>query len=117
MTKKYLGYPISDELLQRIEAIVEEFEQTDNRRPHALRFFQIVSDLSDEGFGFFFIESLRRADIGRLKLMAVENSLKVGKKAILSVAKRMLKNMNDDQLLVMAHILKESITVRDEQQA
>ncbi len=115
MTTKYLGYPLSDDLLQRIEAIVKEFEETENRRPHALRFFQIVSDLSDEGFGFFFIESLRRANIGRIKMMAVENSLKIGKKAILSVAKSMLKNMNDEQLLVMAHILKESITIRPEE--
>lgn len=112
---KYLGYPVSEDLLQRIEDIVQEFEQTEERRPHALRFFQIVSDLSDEGFGFFFIESLRRAKIGRIKMMAVENSLKIGKKAILGVAKSMLKNMTNEQLLVMSRLLGESITIREEE--
>ncbi|MGH1337420.1 MAG: hypothetical protein ACRBFS_14955 [Aureispira sp.] len=113
MTQKYLGFPVSDDLLQRVEAIVVDFEQTENRRPDAMRFFQIVSDLSDEGFGFFFIESLRRAGMGRLTLSAVDKSLKIGKKAILSVAKRMIKKMDDEQLLTMVHILKESITVRE----
>lgn len=115
MKQKYLGYPISEGLLQRIEAIVAEFEQNEDRRPHAMRFFQIVSDLSDEGLGFFFIESLRRAGMKKFTLSAVEKSLKIGKKAIMGIAKGMIKKMDDEQLLTMAHILKESITVQEDE--
>lgn len=117
MKQKYLGYPLSADLLQRMEEIVAEFEQNEDRRAHAMRFFQIVSDLSDEGLDFFFIESLRRAGMKKFTLMAVEKSLKIGKKAIMSVAKGMIKKMDDEQLLTMAQILKESITVREEKEA
>jgi hypothetical protein len=115
MKQKYLGYPISEGLLKRIEEIVVDFEQNEERRPHAMRFFQIVSDLSDEGLGFFFIESLRRAGMKKFTLGAVEKSLKIGKKAIMGIAKGMIKKMDDEQLLTMAHILKESITVKEDE--
>lgn len=115
MTQKYLGFPISADLLERIESIVVDFEATENRRPEAMRFFEIVRDLSKEGLGFFFIESLRRAGMGKITLMAVEKSLQIGEKAILGVAKRMIKKMTDEQLLVMVRILKESLTVKEEE--
>lgn len=113
MTQKYLGFPLSADLLERIEAIVVDFEQTENRRPQAMRFFEIVKDLSHEGLGFFFIESLRKAGMGKLTLVAVEKSLQIGEKAILGVAKRMIKKMTDEQLLVMVRILKDSLTVKE----
>lgn len=109
MAQKYLGFPIPNELYNRVEEIVEEIKSSSNKKQHALKAFQVISDLSDVGLNYFFIESLKRAKIGRIKMMAVENAIKIGKKAILSVGKRIIKAMNDDQIHVIAEVLEESI--------
>lgn len=108
----YLGFPISDDLLTRVQDLIQDLRATDNRRPHALRLFQVISDLSDEGFQHFFIDSLHYVGIGKVKIMAVDNAIKVGKKPVLSIVKRMVKGFSDEQLLLTADLLEGGLTVR-----
>ena len=42
-------------------------------------------------------------------MIAVENAINVGKKAILSVGKGIIRAMNDEQLHVIAEVLEESV--------
>jgi len=74
----------------------------------------VISDLSDEGLDYFFIQSLKQARLGKIKMIAVENAIKVGKKAILTVGKKILKTMDDEQLLIIANVLENSLTIRPE---
>ncbi len=103
------GFPVADELQHRIEDIVKEIRATNNKRQFALKAFQIVSDLSDVGLDYFFIQSLKRAKFGPIKIMAVENALKIGKKAVLTITKKIMKNMNDEQLAVVADLFEECL--------
>lgn len=114
MSQKYLGFPLSEGLEGRVQEILDDLNNNDNRRQFALKLFQVVSDLSDEGLDYFFIQSLKRAGLGKIKMIAVENAIKVGKKAILSVGKRILKAMTDEQLLIIGNVLEECLTVRPE---
>lgn len=111
MVQKYLGFPLSDALENRVNEVIIELKSTPKRRQHALKLFQVISDLSDEGLDYFFIQSLKRAGLGRIKMIAVENAIKVGKKAILTVGKGIIKAMSDEQLLIIVNVLEESITV------
>ena len=108
----YLGFPLSDELLEKVQTLIVDLRSSENRRPLAMRLFGVISDLSDEGLHHFFIASLAKVGLGKIKLMAVENGLKIGKKAILSVTKRMIKGFNDEQLLMAADLLEEGLTIR-----
>lgn len=114
MSQKYLGFPLSEGLENRVQEILVDLKNNTNRRQFALKLFQVVSDLSDEGLDYFFIQSLKRAGLGRIKMIAVENAIKVGKKAILTVGKGILKAMNDEQLLIIGSVLEDSLTVRSE---
>ena len=114
MSQKYLGFPLSEGLENRVQEILADLKNNTNRRQFALKLFQVVSDLSDEGLDYFFIQSLKRAGLGRIKMIAVENAIKVGKKAILTVGKGILKAMNDEQLLIIGSVLEDSLTVRSE---
>ena len=109
MANKYLAFPISPELYSRVENVVAEVKNNSNKRQFALKVFQVISDLSDTGLDYYFIQSLKRAKIGRIKMIAVENAINVGKKAILSVGKGIIKAMNDEQLHVIAEVLEESV--------
>lgn len=113
-TTTYLGYPLSDELLDRVQSLINDLRANEQRRPHAMRLFSIINDLSDEGFNHFFIESLRHLGVGKIKIMAVENAIKVGKKPVMSVVKRMVKGFNDKQLLLAADLLEGGLTVKAE---
>ncbi len=109
MAHKYLGFPLPDELEARILEVVNEVKSATNKRQYALKMFQVISDLSDVGLDYFFIQSLKRAGLGKIKMLAVENAIKIGKKGILTVGKKIIKGMNDDQLLVIANVLEESM--------
>lgn len=117
MAHKYLGFPLSNELEARVLEVINEVKSTTKRRQYALKMFQVISDLSDVGLDYFFIQSLKRAGLGRIKMIAVENAIKIGKKAILTVGKKIIKGMNDDQLLVIANVLEESIILDEKIEA
>jgi len=112
MSQKYLGFPISEDLENRVQEILSDLKNNTSRRQYALKLFQVVSDLSDEGLDYFFIQSLKRAGLGRIKMIAVENAIKIGKKAILTVGKGILKAMTDEQLLIIGNVLEDSLTIR-----
>lgn len=109
MPQQYLGFPISTDLHQRILILQEQVEAAENKRKHALQLFQIVSDLSDAGLNHYFIESLKKAEIGKIKLMAVENAIHVGKKAILTVGKQILKAMTSEQIGIITGVMVDSL--------
>ena len=111
MTKKYLGFPLSLELEQRVEEVINDIQTSSNKRQYALKLFQAINDLSGAGLNFFFIESLRSAGLGKIKMIAIENAIRLNKKAILTIGKGIIKSMNDNQLLIIANIIADSITV------
>jgi hypothetical protein len=114
MSQKYLGFPLSEDLEARVQEILNDLKNNSNRRQFALKLFQVVSNLSDEGLDYFFVQSLKRAGLGKIKMIAVENAIKVGKKAILTVGKGILKTMTDEQLLIIGNVLEDSLTIRSE---
>lgn len=113
----YLGYPLSDELLNRVQSLIQALRATEKRRPYAMQLFEIINDLSDEGFDHFFIKSLTEVGVSKVKLMAVKNAIKVGKKPVMSVVKRMVKNFDDQQMLIAADLLERGLTVCPEELA
>ena len=80
MAQKYLGFPLSERLEARVMEVVNDVKTSTNRRQYALKLFQAISDLSDEGLDYYFIQSLKRAGLGRIKMIAVENAISIGKK-------------------------------------
>ncbi|MCP4441456.1 MAG: hypothetical protein GY810_21320 [Aureispira sp.] len=112
MAQKFLGFPLSDELAARVDEVVQDIKGSEDKRQYALKAFQVVSDLSDVGLNYFFIETLKKAGLGKIKMMAVEGAIKTGKRAILTVGKRIIKGMSNEQLLVIAETFEESMTVR-----
>ncbi|MDC0231495.1 hypothetical protein OAK19_05970 [Aureispira] len=111
MTKKYLGFPLSSELEQRVEEVINDIQEASNKRQYALKLFQAINDLSDVGLDYYFIQSLRTAGLGKIKMIAIENAIKMNKKAILTIGKGIIKGMNDNQLLIIANIIESSITI------
>jgi len=115
MAQKYLAFPIPTDLEERVQTTIQLIKEADNKRQHALKLFQIINDLSEIGLNYFFVETLKRANLGRIKLIAVRNAIKVGKKAIMTVGKGIIKSMNNQQLETIATVLEESILQKKEE--
>ena len=111
MANKYLVFPLSEALELRVVEVIQHVRSSTNKRQHALSLFQVISDLSDVGLDYYFIQSLKRAGLGKLKMIAIENAIRINKKAILTIGKGIIKAMNNEQLLIIANILEESFTV------
>ena len=109
MTTKHLSFPIPETLENRLTEVLSTIKESDSRRQYALQLFQVINDLSDVGLNHFFVESLRNAGIGKIKLIAVENAMLVGKKAIMTIGKSIIKAMDDSQLLSIAEFLESSV--------
>lgn len=103
------SFPLTEALELRIKTLIEEVRATEQKRQYALKAFQIVSDLSDIGLDYFFVQTLKRAGFGRIKIMAIENALSIGKRAILTITKKMMKNMSDEQIAVIIDLFEECI--------
>ena len=114
-TQKYLGFPIDPELLVRIEELIEIVKEAENKRKYALKIYGVITELSDSGLDYFFVQPLQRAKIGRLKLKAIKMALSTGTKSIFAVGKSIIKTMSNDQLMLIIDLFEESMTVRSEE--
>ncbi len=109
MAQNYFGFPVNDDLQTRMSSVIQKIQNSELKRPYALELFQVINDLSEAGLNYFFIDSLKKAGIGKIKMIAVENSLNMCKKAIMTVGKGIIKAMSDDQLHTIANFMEESL--------
>ena len=108
----FLGFPIPDALYDQMLMVIESIQNANRKKQYAMDLFEIIEELSNEGLNFYFVESLKKAGLGKIKISLIENAINLNKKAILSIGKGIIKSMNDQQLLAIANILKEAITVK-----
>ena len=108
---KYLGFPIPAELQVKIDTLLHNMNNTDDKSKYALDVFSVVKELSDVGLAYFFTAPLKAAKIGMLKMKSIEMAISAGKSGIFAVAKGILKSMSDEQLNVVLELFEKSLTV------
>ncbi len=107
---KYLGFPIPNELEQRISELLKNMKNASDKTKYVNELYAVVQELSNIGLEYYFILPLKEAKIGMLKMKSVEMALSVGKQGIFSVSKGILKAMNNEQLEVIVKLFENSIT-------
>jgi len=112
MAQMYIGFPLDSELEGRVLEVVNDIQTSENKRQYALKLFQVVNDLTNVGLDYFFIKSLKKARIGKIKMIAVEKATNIGRKAVMTIGKSLVKSLSNEQLLIIANILDESIVAR-----
>jgi hypothetical protein len=111
---KYLGFPIPAELEAKILTLLDNMKKAEDKTKYANELYSIVQELSHVGLDYFFVMPLKTAKIGMLKMKSVEMALSMGKQGIFSVAKGILKSMNNEQLEVIINLFENSLTVKAE---
>jgi hypothetical protein len=108
---KYLGFPLPKELEEKINTLLDNMRNAEDKTRYANDLYSVVQDLSNVGLDYFFIKPLKEVKIGMLKMKSIEMALSVGKSGILSVTKGILKALSSEQLEVVVRLFEESLTV------
>ena len=114
---KYLGFLIPQELDQEIQDLMLKMKNTDNKKQYAMDVYNTVVKLSNSGLDYFFIEPLKEAKIGMLKMKSVKVALNTGKRGMFAVAKTIIKGMSNEQLDLVIQLFERSLTVRPDEEA
>ena len=102
------GFEISPEAAQKIQKLLAKAADLTDKTPLAMEIYAIVEELSTVGLSYFFIQPLKLAGIGGLKIKTVEIAMNLGKNAVLSIGKGILKAMSSAQIEVVLNMLKNS---------
>lgn len=112
MQNHLFGFEISEQANNRAIALLEKVKNAADKKPFAMEIYAIVEEFSTVGLTYFFVAPLRAANIGGLKIKAVEIAMNMGKNAVLSIGKGILKSMSSEQLTVVIQLLENSLTTR-----
>jgi len=106
------GFEISPEAQQKIQDLLAKAANLVDKKPLAMEIYAIVEQLSGVGLDYFFIKPLKLAGIGGLKIKTVEVAMNMGKNAVLSIGKGILKAMSSEQLDVVLNLMRNSLVSR-----
>lgn len=114
MPTKYFGFPLTEAVEKKITVILPKARAAKDRRVYALDLFEIITEVSNQGLDYFFIQSLRRAGITGFKIKMVETAMNMGQSAVLSIGKGILKAMSHEQLEVVLDLFEDSMTTKND---
>jgi hypothetical protein len=108
---KYLGFPLTPELENKTNTLMHNMRNTEDKTKYVNDLYSVIQDLSNVGLDYYFIQPLKTAKIGMLKMKSVEIALSAGKSGIFTVAKGILKSMDNKQLEIVMQLFEKSLTV------
>ena len=113
-TQKYMAFPLPSELQERLETIIQKIRNDEDKRQYANDLVNIISDLSDTAMDFFFIDIMKKLGVGSFTIAATQRGLNLGKKAVLSVGRKMIRKMKDEQLIMIIDFMEQSLITKPE---
>jgi hypothetical protein len=106
------GFEISELVYTKLDNLLQNSKKVADKKSLAMDIYAVVEELSMAGLHYFFIAPLREANIGGLKIKTVEIAMNMGKNAVLSIGKGILKSMSNEQLQVVIQMLEKSLVIR-----
>lgn len=104
-----LAFPLSEELrLQTLETLAALRESSDPRR-HIPMLGDLISDLTEAGLEYYFVDSLEKAGVGMIGVSTAKLGIASTAKGLPVVVTKVVKLMSDDQLLAVADFIEEAL--------
>ncbi len=100
------AFPISPELYTSVTDIVDEIRNEGKTADNLKRLTNIIIELTDTGLEYFFVHSLEKAGTGGLQIGTVKLALTTARRAIGAVARKILKNMSESQVLTIVDFIE-----------
>ena len=109
ITEAHVAFPISNDLLQKTITVIENLSKTSPRKKNVPLLTEVLLGLIDAGLEYFFIYSTHMLGIGVMGQKVVDIGVTTSKKGLHMIISKLVKRMNDDQLLKLANFLDEML--------
>ena len=108
--KKYqLGFPISADLYNRLNMFIQQINASTDKKKHIPVMLNLVDELVDNGMEYFFHYPADLAKLNIISRNAVNFSINTAKKGVIPIVHRVIKSLNDKELMDIIGFLKETI--------
>ena len=109
----YIAFPLSPALAQKTTQTIVQIRSDPSAKPNRQALVALVNELADQGIDHFFIQSIKHAGLGILKIKAAEMGLQTFKRGLQPLLKSVVKGMNDDQVLRVLEFMEGILVEKD----
>lgn len=107
-----VAFPISAELRDRIRLVLDTLREAEKPSDHASELTEVVVEMTNRGLGYYFLQPLKEAGMGRISQATAKVGIASAGKGIPMIVKRVLASASDDELLALTEFV-ESLLVEE----
>lgn len=102
----HIAFPISDELRDSAVEVISRIRESEDKSDDIEEFIDVVEQISSHGLRYFFLDPIKMVGLGSVAFRTVEVALNTGQRAVMSVARRLARRMDDEQIVAIAEFVE-----------
>jgi hypothetical protein len=105
----HVAFPITDDIRGRALSAIKLIRTSDDKQKDSTVFVDAVEEISSQGLQFFFLNPIKAAGLGPFAYKTVQVTLNAAQKAVMAVARKLAKSMDDEQIISIAGFVESVI--------
>lgn len=110
----HVAFPIPEELRDEALELVTCIREAEDKTRYADDLTDLVDRIARHGLGYFFIRPIELAGLGPVTRKTVSVALNSGRRAVLAVARRVVRGLSDEEMATMADFVEGIVYEFDE---
>jgi hypothetical protein len=95
----HIAFPIPNDQYQLAWQVMDDIREAPHDKGHRKALISLINQLADEGIDYFFLKSLKQAQLSFVKIKTAEVGLQTFKAGLQPLLKGIVNAMSDAQLL------------------
>ncbi|ARU55169.1 hypothetical protein OLMES_1084 [Oleiphilus messinensis] len=105
--QEHMVAPLSAEHHRRANDVIAKIKLAEQASKHTIELIDIILDLTEHGLHFYFLSPLERIGAGSMTMKVAKVGLGSTYKGMKMVISKVLKNLDDRQILMLTEFLEE----------
>jgi hypothetical protein len=115
--KKVITSPISEKEYDRTKELIKKVREATDRKPYATEIADQVLRLTDETLTTAFLQPLDLIKAGTITKATAKMALNVAQSGVSGVVRKIVKGLDNDQLLIIVNFLDEMLIEVDDKES
>ena len=111
-TANLVAFRISPELMEQAQAALRAVREDPSDEDRLGALVEVILELTDRGMDFYYMEPLRRAQVGAITASAARLGLAAASRGIPAIIRRVVSSLDEEQVLSIAGFVDE-ILIRE----
>jgi len=113
-TRYFIAFPVEEKEFEHTLELIASLRLSPDSKAYRTDLIKLIMDLAEQGIGYFFLESLRRAGINSLKVKTAEFALQGFKLTLNPMLRSFIMGMDDEHLLKVLEFVEGVMVVSEE---